>query len=152
MTHSSTLAWIIPWTEEPGRLQSMGLLRVGHDWATSLSLFPFMHWRRTRHPLQCSCLESPRAGGAWWAAVYGVTQSQPRLKRLSSSSKSSHSLLPSTVLNIIIHFNLCQSHVKYLSFNLYFIMQGQKFHVFIFFAHFSFRVIAIFILSHYEIF
>ena len=36
----------IPWTEEPGRLQSMGLLRVGHDWATSLSLFTFMHWRR----------------------------------------------------------------------------------------------------------
>ena len=44
--HSSTLAWKIPWTEEPGRLQSMGLRRVGHDWATSLSLFTFMHWRR----------------------------------------------------------------------------------------------------------
>ena len=45
-THSSTLAWKIPWTEEPGGLQSMGLLRVRHDWATSLSLFTFMHWRR----------------------------------------------------------------------------------------------------------
>ena len=45
-THSSTLAWKIPWTEEPGRLQYMGLLRVGHDWATSLSLFTFIHWRR----------------------------------------------------------------------------------------------------------
>ena len=44
--HSSTLAWKIPWTEEPGRLQSMGSLRVGHDWETSLSLFTFMHWRR----------------------------------------------------------------------------------------------------------
>ena len=44
--HSSTLAWEIPWTEEPGRLQSMGSLRVGHDWATSLSLFTFMLWRR----------------------------------------------------------------------------------------------------------
>ena len=43
--HSSTLAWKIPWTEEPGRLQSMGSLRVGHDWVTSLSLFTFMHWR-----------------------------------------------------------------------------------------------------------
>ena len=42
--HSSTLAWEIPWMEEPGRLQSMGSLRVGHDWATSLSLFTFMHW------------------------------------------------------------------------------------------------------------
>ena len=46
-THSSTLAWKIPWTEEPGRLQSMGSLGVGHNWGTSLSLFPFMHWRRT---------------------------------------------------------------------------------------------------------
>ena len=44
--HSSTLAWKIPWMEEPGRLQSMGSLRVGHDWATSLSLFTFTHWRR----------------------------------------------------------------------------------------------------------
>ena len=45
-----TLAWKIPWTEEPGRLQSMGSWRVGHDWATSLSLFTFMHWRRKWHP------------------------------------------------------------------------------------------------------
>ena len=44
--HSSTLDWKIPWTEEPGRLQSIGSLRVGHDWATSLSLFTVMHWRR----------------------------------------------------------------------------------------------------------
>ena len=44
--HSSVLAWEIPWTEEPSGLQSMGSLRVGHNWATSLSLFTFMHWRR----------------------------------------------------------------------------------------------------------
>ena len=44
--HSSTLAWKIPWMEDPGRLQSMGSLRVGHDWATSLSLLTFMHWRK----------------------------------------------------------------------------------------------------------
>ena len=48
--HSSTLAWKIPWTEEPGSLQSMGLLRVGHDWASSLPLFTFMHWRRKWQP------------------------------------------------------------------------------------------------------
>ena len=48
--HSSTLAWKIPWMEGPGRLQSMGLLRVGHDWVTSLSLFTFMHWRRKWQP------------------------------------------------------------------------------------------------------
>ena len=47
---SSTLAWKIPRMEEPGRLQSMGSLRVGHEWETSLSLFIFMHWRRKWHP------------------------------------------------------------------------------------------------------
>ena len=49
-THSSALAWTNPWTEEPGRLQSMGSLRVGHDWATWLSLFTVMHWRRKWQP------------------------------------------------------------------------------------------------------
>ena len=81
-THSSTLAWKIPWTEEPGRLQSMGSLRVGHDWATSLSCIG----EGTGNLLQCSCLENPRDGGAWWATIYGVSQSWTRLKRLSSSS------------------------------------------------------------------
>ena len=49
-THSGTLAWKIPWTEEPGRLQSMGSWRVRRDWATSLSLFTFTHWRRKWQP------------------------------------------------------------------------------------------------------
>ena len=48
--HSSALAWKIPWMEEPGGLQSMGSWRVRHDWATSLSLFTFLHWRRKRQP------------------------------------------------------------------------------------------------------
>ena len=48
--HSSTLAWKIPWMEEPGRLQSVGSLGVGHDWASSLSLFTFLHWRRKWQP------------------------------------------------------------------------------------------------------
>ena len=48
--HSSTLAWKIPWTEEPSRLQSMGWLRVRHDWAISLLRFTFMHWRRKWQP------------------------------------------------------------------------------------------------------
>ena len=131
--HSSTLAWKISWTEEPGGLQSMGSLRVGHDWVISLSLFTFVHWRRKwqptpvflpeesqgrgslmgchlwghtesdtteglhfhfslswigeghGNPLQCSCLENPRDGEAWWATVYGVAQTQTRQKWLSSS-------------------------------------------------------------------
>ena len=85
-THSSTLAWKIPWMEEPGRLQSMGLWRVRHDWATSLSLFTFMHGEGNGNPLQYPCLENPRDDGAWWAAIYGVAQSRIQLKRLSSSS------------------------------------------------------------------
>ena len=84
--HSSTLAWKIPWTEEPGRLQSMGSLRVGHNWATSLSLFTFMHWRRKWQPTPVFLPGESQDGGAWWAAVYGVAQSQTRLKWLSSSS------------------------------------------------------------------
>ena len=84
--HSSTLAWKIPWTEEPGRLQSMGSLRVWHDWATSLSLSLSCIGEGNGNPLQCSCLENPRDGGAWWAAFYGVAQSRTQLKRLNSSS------------------------------------------------------------------
>ena len=80
--HSSTLAWKIPQTEEPGRLQSMGSWRVRHNWVTSLSCIG----EGNGNPLQCSCLENPRDAGAWWAAVYGVAQSRTRLKWLSSSS------------------------------------------------------------------
>ena len=80
--HSSTLAWKIPWPEEPGRLQSMGWWRVGHDWATSLSFIG----EGNGNPLQCSCLENPRDGGTWWASIYGVAQSRTPLKRLSSSN------------------------------------------------------------------
>ena len=86
--HSSTLAWKIPWMEEPGGLQSMGSLRVGHtEWLHfhfSLSCIG----EGNGNPLQRSCLENPRGGGAWWAAVCGVAQSWTRLKRLCSSSSS----------------------------------------------------------------
>ena len=84
--HSSSLAWKIPWMEEPGGLQSMGSHRVGHDWATSLSLFTFMHWRRKWQPTPVFLPGESQGWEAWWAAVYGVTQSLTRLKRLSSSS------------------------------------------------------------------
>ena len=84
--HSSTLAWKIPWTEDPGGLQSMGSRRVGHDWATSFSLS--RTGEGNGNPLQCPCLENPRDGGTWWAAVYGIARSWTRLKRLSSSSSS----------------------------------------------------------------
>ena len=60
--HSSTLAWKILWTEETGTLQSMGSLRVGHDWATSLSLFTFMHWRRKWQPTRVLAWRIPGTG------------------------------------------------------------------------------------------
>ena len=90
-THSTTLAWKIPWTEELGGLQSMGALggmppgmtRQLH-FHVSLSCIG----EGNGNPLQCSWLESPRDREAWWGAVSGVTQSRTQLKRLSSSSIS----------------------------------------------------------------
>ena len=71
-THSSTLAWKILWTEEPGRLQSMGSRRVGHLLSDFTFTFHFHALEKEiGNPLQCSCLENPRDGRAWWAAVYG---------------------------------------------------------------------------------
>ena len=70
-SHSSTLAWKISWAEEPGRLQSVGSRRVGHDWATSLSLFTFLHWRRKWQPTpvflpdRLPSMGSHRAGHEW---------------------------------------------------------------------------------------
>ena len=95
--HSSTLAWKIPWMEEPGGLQSMGSLRVGPDWATSLSLFTFMHWRRKWQPTPVFLPGESQGRGSLVGAVYGVAQSRTRLKRLGSSSSSS-------ILNNEMHF------------------------------------------------
>ena len=86
-THSSTLAWKIPWPEEPLRLQSLGSLRVGHDWAASLSLFTFVHWRRKWQPTPVFLPGGSQGRGAWWAAISGVAQSQTQLKQLSSSNE-----------------------------------------------------------------
>ena len=92
--HSSTLAWKIPWTEEPGRLQSRG-----HKESDTTERLHF-HFslscigEGTGNPLQCSCLENPRNGGAWRAAVDGVAQSRKRLNRLSSSSSIGMLALP----------------------------------------------------------
>ena len=136
-THSGILAWRIPWTEEPGRVQSIRsqgwtplkwLGRHAQHWTqqfhfkvspTRLDFFQFdekvscqfkvalllateriptdanlnhakgSDGEGNGNPLQCSCLENPRDGGAWWAAVSGVTQSRTRLKRLSSKGSES---------------------------------------------------------------
>ena len=73
-THSSIFAWRIPGMEEPGGLPSMGSHACVEE--------------GNGNPLQCSCLENPRDGGAWWAAVNGVAQTWTRLKPLSSSNFS----------------------------------------------------------------
>ena len=140
-THSSILAWRIPWTKEPGGLQYIGSQRVRHDWATNtftnihiyMYIYVYMYvyiytyiyiyvyiyfafhknnksvvlaWQFlstachivpiTISPVYWNwtglCLENPRDGGAWWAAVCGVAQSRTQLKQLSSSSSSSSML------------------------------------------------------------
>ena len=83
---SSTIAWKIPWTEEPGRLQSMGSLRVRHNWATSLSLFTFMHWSRKWQPTPVFLPGESQKRGSLVGCCLWVAQSRTRLKRLSSSS------------------------------------------------------------------
>ena len=87
-THSSTLAWKIPWTEEPGGLQSMGLLESDTTERLHFHFSLSCIGEGNGNPLQCSCLENPKDRGAWWAAVYGVAQSRTRLKRLGSTSET----------------------------------------------------------------
>ena len=86
--HSSTFAWKIPWTEEPGGLQSMGSLESDMTERLHFHFSPSCIGEGNGNPLQCSCLENPRDRGVWWAAVSGVAQSRTRLKQLSSSSSS----------------------------------------------------------------
>ena len=78
--HSSTLAWKIPRTEEPGGLLSMGSLRVDTTERLHSHFSLSCIGEGNGNPLQCSCLENPRDGEAWWATVYGVAQSRTQLK------------------------------------------------------------------------
>ena len=90
--HSSTLAWKIPWMEEPGRLQSVGSLGVGPDWATSLSFFAFMHRRRTWQPTPVFLPGESQGRGSLVGCRLWVAQSQTWLKWLRSSSTASKKL------------------------------------------------------------
>ena len=96
--------------EEPGRLQSMGSLESN---TTERLHFHCSLWyigEGNDNPLQCSCLENPRDGGAWWAAICGVSQCRTRLKRLSSSSSSS-SICPSNEYSGLICFRIDWFHL-----------------------------------------
>jgi len=104
-THSSVLAWRIPGTGEPGGLPSMVSWRVRHNWATSLLLFTFIHWRRKWQPTPVFLPGNPRDGRAWWAAIYGVTQSRTWLKWLSSLSSKCNKMYK--ILNhYVVHLEL----------------------------------------------
>ena len=78
--NSSTFAWKIPWVEEPGGLQSMGLLESDMTEQLHFHFSLSCIGEGNGNPLQCSCLENPRNGEAWWAAVHWVAQSRTRLK------------------------------------------------------------------------
>ena len=96
--HSSTLAWKIPWTEGPGGLQSMGSLGVGHDWATSLSLFTFLHWRRKWQPTPVFLPGESQGRGSLVSCCLWGPQSRIQLKQLSSSSSSRPSFSTPAIL------------------------------------------------------
>ena len=117
--HSSTLAWKVPWMEEPGGLQSMGSLRVGHDWATSLSLFTLMHWRRKWKPTPVFLPgESQGPGSLVGCHLWGRTESDTT-ERLSSSSRLSQRWplllvpLPFPVFQCFRPLSVLQNHLSF---------------------------------------
>ena len=137
--HSSTHAWKIPWTEEPGRLQFMGALRVGHDWVSSHSLFTFMHWGRKWQPTPVFLPgESQGRGSLVGCYLWGCTESdtterlqfthfilyhwrrkwQPTPVFLPGESRGQRSLVPNSVmlfylwLFLMSFFLICQSLLK----------------------------------------
>ena len=127
--HSSTLAWKIPWTEEPGRLQTMGSRRVGHDWATSLSLFTFMHWRRKWQPtpvflpgesqgqgsLVSRRLWGRTVGHDWSdlaAAAAALSQSQNYEKKKKKERKKEKKITDQNFLHAKNHFNILANWIQ----------------------------------------
>ena len=121
--HSSTLAWTIPWTEEPGRLQSMGSLRVGHDWATSLSLFTFpalkeemathssvLAWRipGTGEPGGLPSMGSHRVGHDWsnLAAAAAAKLSLYHILYVGDKIFSLHHILLYKLLKMMYPYNI----------------------------------------------
>ena len=106
-THSSTLAWKIPWAEEPSKLQSMGSQTVRHDWVTSLTLFTFMHWRRKWQPTPVFLPGEPQGqrslvGCRLWGHTESdtteATWQQQHVHWVSDAIQSFHPLLPLLLL------------------------------------------------------
>ena len=106
--HSSTLVWKIPWTEEPGGLQTMGSWRVGHNWAASLSLFSFMHWRRIWQPTPVFLPGDPQEpGGLWSVGLHRVGNDWSDLAAATEWSQCQDSLLEENLKeNAVLKFLL----------------------------------------------
>ena len=113
--HSSTLAWKVPWTEDPGGLQSMGSLKSDTTERLHFHFSLSCIGEGNGNPLQCSCLENPRDGGAWWAAVFRVAQSRTRLKRLSSSSSSKYKWAPFRALPPLIKMTQVSKYIEIMT-------------------------------------
>ena len=109
--HSSTVAWKIPWMEEPGRLQSMGSLRIRHNWETSLSLSTFMHWRRKWQPTPVFLPGESQGRGSLVGCSPWVAQSRTWLKQLSSSKGKKFLfrfiIYIFRILKVIFHLSCC---------------------------------------------
>ena len=118
---SSTLDWKIPWMEEPGRLQSMGLRRVGHNWATSLSLFTFMHWRRKWQPTPVFLPgESQGRGSLVDCRLWGRTESGTTEVTVAAAAAAAADSWDAYEKNYISYSEtLASSHRKVLNFLRY---------------------------------
>ena len=133
--HSSTLAWKIPWMEEPGGLQSMGSLRVGHDPATSLSLFTFMHWRRQWQPNPVLLPgESQGQGGLVGCHLWGrteldtteATQQQQHTLKVSflPLAPISHPHMQFNIINFLyIHLDIFYIHVSIFLIHYFYLLK-----------------------------
>ena len=104
--HSSTLAWKVPWMEEPGRLQSMGSLRVRHEWATSLSLSCI--GEGNGNPLQCSCLENPRDGEPGGLPSIGLHRVGHDQSGLAAAAALEELINIWPVVDIYLYFRVCK--------------------------------------------
>ena len=150
--HSSTLAWKTPWMEEPGRLQSMGLLRVGHNGVTSFSLFTFMHWRRKWQPTPVFLPgESQGQGSQVGCRLWGRTESdtteatqQQQQQDISSYISESFHLKSqvSTYSSIkwVIIFQSCLSDLSCWSSHSMFVLTITSLIIFFFFLYFCLEV------------
>ena len=113
--HSNTLAWKILRTEEPGRLQSMGSLRVRHNWMTSLSLFTFMHWRRKWQPTPVFLPEESQGQGSlvgcrlWGRTESDTTEVTAAAAAANIISSDLHDLHQSGSIVNGAHFHKCSA-------------------------------------------